>query len=244
MQVETNIAAYAPADVSRLAGTLRLLAMHDISRWALTGGTAIELHLQRIGATPGLRPLLDIDFIAEDFSSLPESLGEGLLLRHVHPHDPPGKTMLQAVAAETSVRIDVFRAYGNEMNRVRRIRIFDVDVQLVAIQYLGARHARLCCGLLRGERLAPKFARDFLRLAAVIKPERMEPVWREHRKFDDPMTFVNTLALVREAIATRTDLLVQPVYSTDVNEPCNRCKGTAAFALADPSQVLALLGYC
>ncbi len=244
MIAATNIPAYAPADVSRLAGTFRLLAIHDISRWALTGGTAIELHLQQIGAARCLRPLLDIDFLAEDFSSLPESLGEGLLLRHVHPHDPPGKTMLQAVAAETSVRIDVFRAYGNEMDRAQRMRIFDVDVQLVAIEDLVARHARLCCALLCGERLAPKFARDFLRLAAVIKPDRVEPVWREHRKFDDPTTFVNTLALVREALATRTDLLVQPVYSTDVNEACNRCEGTAAFALADPSQVLALLGYC
>jgi hypothetical protein len=242
--VETNIAAYAPADASRLARTLRLLAMHDISRWALTGGTAIELHLQQLGAASCLRPLNDIDFIADDFSSLPESLGRHLLLRHVHPHDGPGKTMLQGLAAETSVRIDVFRAYGNEMNRVQSMRIFDVDVQLVSIEDLVARHARLCCALLRGERLMPKFARDFLRLAAVIKPERIEPVWREHRKLDDPTTFLNTLALVREAVATRTDLLVQPVYSTDVNEACNRCEGTAAFALADPSQVLALLGYC
>lgn len=244
MIVETRLAAYAPADAFRLARTLRLLAMHDISRWALTGGTAIEFHLQQMGAVSCFRLLHDVDFIAEKFSSLPETLGKGLLLRHVHPHDAPGKTMLQAVSTQTSVRIDVFRAYGNEMSRTHRIRIFGVDLQVVAFEDLVARHARLCCALLRGERLAPKFADDFVRLAAAIKPERIEPIWPEHRKLDDPTTFVETLALLKRVITTRKDLLVQPVYSTDVNEVCNRCEGTQAFALADASQVLAILGYC
>jgi hypothetical protein len=76
----------------------------------LTGGVAIELHILRLGGKPILRPLHDLDFIAASFDSIPETLGGNLLWRHVHPHDPPGKNMLQRVERETEVRIDIFRA--------------------------------------------------------------------------------------------------------------------------------------
>jgi hypothetical protein len=41
---------YEPKEASRLSRTLRLLAKHDLSRWALNGGTAIELYLRKMGA--------------------------------------------------------------------------------------------------------------------------------------------------------------------------------------------------
>jgi hypothetical protein len=45
--------------------------------------------------------LNDLDFVAASFDSIPETIGSELLLRHVHPHDPPGKTMLQGVDPKT-----------------------------------------------------------------------------------------------------------------------------------------------
>ncbi|HWZ98401.1 MAG TPA: hypothetical protein VN025_11625 [Candidatus Dormibacteraeota bacterium] len=237
-------AFYEENDASRLSRTLRLLAKHDISRWALTGGTAIELHLHQMGAPPSVRQLHDLDFIAASFDCLPTSLGDVLLSRHVHPHDPPAKTMLQAVDPGTSVRVDVFRAYGSELERTHSIKLAGSLFQIVAFEDLVARHARLCCDLLREQTLAPKFARDFLRLLDSAKPEHIENVWQEHRKLEDPMSFAETAALLRTAIAARTELLIPAVYSTDVDEVCPRCKSTAAFRLADARQVLALLGYC
>lgn len=75
----------------RLSRTLGLPARHNVSRWALTGGTAVELHLRKMGAPPLVRPLHDLDFIAASFDCLPVSLGDLVISRHVHPHDPPGK---------------------------------------------------------------------------------------------------------------------------------------------------------
>ncbi len=229
---------YASDDAGRASRTLRLLAEHDISEWALTGGTAIELYLH------GVRPLHDLDFVAARFDCMPSGLGKAILIRHAHPHDPPAKTMLQAVDPATSVRVDVFRAYGAEMERARAFSWSGIALRVVAFEDLVARHARLCCGLLRGDVLAPKFARDFLRMADVAQPESIESVWREHRKAGDPENFAETVSLLRVAIATRKDLLVQPVYSTDVDEVCVRCESTASFPLADARQVFALLGYC
>jgi len=237
-------AFYEKDDAVRAVRTLRLLAKHDISRWALTGGTAIELHLHQMGAQPSVRPLHDLDFIAARFDCIPPSLGAVVLSRHVHPHDPPAKTMLQAVDPDTSVRIDVFRAYGSEMERAQSIELVESAFQIVAFEDLVARHARLCCDLLREQNLAPKFARDFLRMVAFAKPEHIENVWQEHRKLEDPRRFSEAADLLREAIAARTELLIPAVYSTDVDEVCLRCESTVAFRLADPGQVFALLGYC
>jgi hypothetical protein len=85
------------ADSARVTRTFLNLARHDISRWALTGGVAIELHILRLGGKPIIRRLNDLDFVVASFDSIPETIGSELLLRHVHPHDPPGKTMLHGV---------------------------------------------------------------------------------------------------------------------------------------------------
>jgi hypothetical protein len=235
---------YEADDARRLSSTLGLLGKHDVSRWALTGGTAIELHLHQLGAPTRIRPLHDLDFIAENFDCLPASLGDAVISRHVHPHDPPAKTMLQAVYPDTALRIDVFRAYGAEMRRAGKIDLNQLVFQIVAFEDLLARHARLCCDLLRGQKLAPKYARDFLRMLDVANPGKIENVWEEHRKPEDPQSFCEAAVVLRKAIAERTDLLNAPVYSTDVDEVCSRCEGTTAFRLADARQVLGLLGYC
>jgi hypothetical protein len=235
---------YGSEDTSRLWQTLRLLTNQDISRWALTGGTAIEWHLRARGAETLLRPLHDLDFIAADFGCLPPGLGDVLILRHVHPHDPPGKTMLQAVDPKTAVRLDIFRAYGGEMDRALSVEFAELGLRVVAFEDLAARHARLCCSLLRGDALAPKYARDFLRMVDCIEAGRVEQVWLEHRRHDDPTTFGEAVVVLRKAIAERTDLLVAARYSTDVDEVCPRCESTEAFRLATGSRVLALLGYC
>ncbi len=237
-------AIYEKDAARRLARTLGLLAKHDVTHWALTGGTAIELHLGQMGAPTLVRPLHDLDFIAASFDCLPVSLGDLVISRHVHPHDPPAKTMLQAVDPDSSVRIDVFRAYGSEMNRAQKIELVQSVFHIVAFEDLVARHARLCCDLLRGRKLAPKYARDFLRMLDFARPWHIENVWQEHRKSDDPKSFWEAAASLREVIVERTDLLAPPMYSSDVHEVCPRCESTAAFQLADARQVVALLGYC
>lgn len=232
------------SDCARVAKTLHNLSNHDTSRWALTGGFAIELHIQLRGGQPRQRPLHDIDFITPSFECIPATLGEALLLRHVHPVDPPAKNILQAVDPETKVRIDVFRAYGREMDRIWPREISPVSFPLVSLQDFVARHARLNWDLVEGKAVAPKYAHDFLRLLELVTPEEIEPIWREHRKPQSPATFAETARLLRRTIASRSELLVPPTYSTDVNEVCQRCRGTNTFPLADPRQVLSILGYC
>jgi hypothetical protein len=235
---------YEPDSALRAAETLRQLVQHDLSRCVLTGGTAIELHLHARSAPILVRPLHDLDFFTPGFDCLPKTLGEVLLLRHVHPNDPPAKCLLQAVHPVTAVRIDVFRAYGSEIGRASNIELNGVALQLVAFEDLVARHARLCCDLLRGQPLAPKFSRDFLRMVGLIDPEQIEPIWQEHRKPNDPPSFSQASHLLREAIATHSDLLVPPVYSKNLDEVCPRCRNTPSFTLAGAAQIFSLLGYC
>jgi hypothetical protein len=231
-------------DSARMTRTLRNLAVHDISRWALTGGVAIELHILRCGGEPIMRQLHDIDFITDSFNSIPKTLGSGLLLRHVHPYDPPGKNMLQGVDLETAVRMDVFRAYGLEMERTSPIEIATLAFRIVSLQDLVARHARLNWDLIEGRPVAPKYARDFLRLVELVTTDEVQCIWQEHRKPQSPESFAETAVQLRRVIASRSDLLIAPTYSTNVYEVCQRCQGAEAFPLADARQILSILGYC
>jgi len=87
---------------------LRRLARHRVEGWALTGGLAIEIHLVLAGAGPQRRALNDIDFVAEEFADIPETLAGESSVRHIHPGEVPGRTNAQFVDAAAKLRIDVF----------------------------------------------------------------------------------------------------------------------------------------
>src|SRR5580704_14466696 len=90
------------ADADRALRTFRKLGGHDIRHWALAGGLAGEIHRLWRGCEPSLRSLNDIDFIADSFDFIPRSLADDFLFRHIHPFDPPAKTMLQCIDSEST----------------------------------------------------------------------------------------------------------------------------------------------
>jgi hypothetical protein len=231
------------ADGNRALRTFRKLARHDISRWALTGGFAIEIHRLRLGRAPSIRPLNDLDFIADSFDCIPDTLGDDFMFRHIHPLDPPGKTMLQFIDPDSALRIDVFRAYGATLSRTSRLDLPSGAIQLISLEDLVARAARLALDL-AGEVPTPsKYARDFLRLLELVSLAEVETAWQDQRKPNQPALFEETATLLQHLIPARQNLLISPDYSKDFEEVCTRCGPTAAFQLADPDVVLSLLGY-
>ncbi len=231
-------------DAIRAERTLQRLARHDVSGWALTGGLAIEIQIMARGGDPIRRPLNDIDFIAASFASIPASVAEELYLRHVHPHDPPGKTLLQGVHRDTAVRVDVFRAYGLQMERTVETAIAGARLRMASFHDLVARHARLNWDLAEGKPLAPKYARDFLRMAALVSAGEIQSVWQEHRKAACPDDFAEALSRLRAAIRSRPELLIAPAFSTNPRLVCGRCQPANGFPLAEPERILSMLGYC
>jgi hypothetical protein len=235
---------FSKADRERAERTFRKLLRHDIANWALTGGFATEAHLAHNGGKSAMRPLHDMDFIVSSFDCIPESLAKDFLLRHVHPDDPPGKTLLQCIDPGTAVRVDVFRAYGDVMQRISPIDLFSVPFRIISLEDLTARAARLSWDLAAGVPVAAKYARDFLRLLDIVSTDPVQAVWQEHRKPDSPEGFQDAANEIRRLVSTRPDLLVSPAYLTDVSVVCERCRGSAALPLVDAGRMLELLGYC
>src|SRR5271166_452070 len=204
--------------------SFRKLARHDIGDWVLTGGTAIEL---RLGLDPATRPLNDIDLIVNSFESIPATLAEDFIFRHIHPFDPPGKTLLQSVDPDTAVGIDVFRAYGGTIQRASPMDLPWGTFQVISLEDLIARAARLALDVAAGVPVPSKHARDFLRLAARAASGDVETAWQDHRKPAHPATFDEASRLLHELIPTRPDLLITPEYSKDTEAVCPRCAPTA-----------------
>lgn len=232
------------SDAVRAHRTFALLRAHRVQPLVLAGGLAIELHWLRLGLPAQLRPLNDIDFLVNSFDEIPRTLGANLLFRHVHPSDPPARTLLQCVVPETAVRVDIFRAYGNTVHRAIPIALYGITMRMIALEDLIARNARLCMDLRAGEQVPEKHARDFLRLLPLADREAVEPVWQENRKPNHPVSFTDAANLLQDLIGTRRDLQIVPAYSQDVSAICPRCQPTQAFPLADATSVLSLLGYC
>ena len=232
------------ADSMRAFNALRKLALHDVSRWALVGGLAVEFHCLNFGHSHAIRHMNDIDFIAPGFDCIPESLARDFLFRHVHPFDPPGKTMMQLVDADTSLRVDLFRADSRIMNRAISVDAPSGPLRVISVEDVIAHEARLLLDLEARVPVAAKHAHDYQRLLEFVKSSNMETAWQDHRKPTHPMTFDETNTLVRRLIATRRNLLISPDYSRDTAEVCARCVPTSPFQLADPKIVLSLLGYC
>ena len=231
-------------DAERAARTLRKLAACDISRWALTGGLAVEIHILQHGRESGGRRLRDMDFVAGLFEDIPACLGSEMLLRHVHPFDAPAKTMLQCVDEETALRVDLLRAYGEEMQRVVPVKLEGLRLNMISVEDVQGAHARVVWELVMGRRVAPQHARDFLRLQPLVANSQMEEIWQEHRTPECPVSYAETVVELHKVIPSRTELLVPREYSKDVNAVCKRCQGSEIFKLADASRVFAILGYC
>jgi hypothetical protein len=230
-------------DSTRAFNTFRKLALHEISRWVLVGGLAVDFHCLRVGHSPGIRHLSDIDFVAPAFECIPETLARDFLFRHVHPLDPPGKTIMQLVDADTSLRVDVFRADGGIMTRAISVDVPSGPLRVISVEDVIAHEARLLLDLDASVPVPAKHADDYLRLAELVKSPNMETAWQDHRKPTHPMIFGEADTLVKRLIATRCDLLISPDYSKDAAEICRRCVPTPPFQLADPDLVLSLLGY-
>ena len=231
------------ADADRVVCTLRKLSRHCTRHWVLTGGLAVEVHRLQRGRTASARKLGDIDFITETFDRVPESLADDFMFRHIHPFDPPGKTLLQAVDAESAVRIDVFRTYTDILNRSSDLILPTGIVRLISLEDLIARLARLTLDLAGKIETPAKHALDFLRLMELVDTNAVEAVWRDHRKPAQPATFKETSSLLHALIATRPYLLITPDYSKNAMTVCPRCVNTNRFRLADPSALRAILGY-
>jgi len=204
----------------------------------------VELHCARSGNRSAARHLNDIDFVVRGFDSIPKTLARDFLFRHVHPFDPPGKTVLQLVDPDTSLRVDVFRAYGAILSRTLRMDFPSGSIRVISAEDVLARTARILLDLGEGVPVPAKHAGDYVRLAQWVPACRMETAWQDHRKQGHPLTFHETHSLVSGLLAARRDLLITPEYSKDVRQICPRCVPATAFPLADPKVVLALLGYC
>lgn len=185
-----------------------------------------------------------MDFVAESFDCIPQTLAEDFIFRHIHPQDPPGKNMLQFVDLDTAVRIDVFRAIGTAMVRTSEVSFRFGTFRLISLGDLVARAARLSLDLQEGVPTPAKYARDFLRLVELVDPTQVEAAWQDHRKPRHPATFADADNLLQQLIPDRPELLITPVYSQNTEEFCPRCTSTAALRLADPKVVMATLGYC
>ena len=232
------------ADAERAWRTLGKLARHDIRNWALTGGFAFEIHNLRLSLGRSVRALNDLDFITDSFVWIPETLSQDFLFRHIHPSAPPGKTMLQAIDRESTLRVDVFRAYGDTMKRNVRVDLAFGPMQVVSLEDLVARAARLLLDLAEGTPVVSKHASDYLRFLESVGSERIESAWQDHRKPTHPATFRETQGVLQDLILTRASLLIAPNYSQDPSQVCPRCAPTRSFQLADPNVVLSLLDYC
>jgi len=210
------------ADAERASGVLAKLALHDISRWVLTGGLAVEIHALRHRGPASIRALNDLDFIAESFDCVPETLARDFLFRHVHPFDPPGKTMVQFFDPDPPTRIDVFRAYGTIMSRAVVTVLPSGPIRLISLEDLVSREARLVLDLAARVPVPKKHVDDYLRLIELVQPPEVEPAWQEHRKPRHPRTFQEAKNLLSNVIPNTLSLQTTVEHSNAPGD-CPRC---------------------
>lgn len=232
------------SDAERAIAVLEKLQRHGIHQWVLTGGLAIELHLALRGLPTVARPFNDLDFVVPRFDCIPESLDSEFLCRHIHPPDPPGKTIAQFVDSQQRLRVDVFRASEALFNRTVHLQSPIGSTRLVSLEDLIARLTRIVLQVGEDTAVPSKHAHDLVRLLQIADPAKIQTVWFEHRRDEHPLNFREASAMARQLIFTRPLLFRTVQYSTNADEVCERCAPTAGFQLASAQTILSILGYC
>ena len=236
------------SDAARAGRVIAKLAQHEVSSWVLAGSFALEVHLKGHRMSPRLndrlRRLHDIDFLVDTFDRIPDTLGKDFAFRHIHPADPPGKTLLQAVDMECALRVDVFRAYGSTIERSAPLTLGSIELRLLSFEDIIARLARLSWNLITGVPVAAKYVRDLIAIFKLGDAAKLEAAWQDHRQSQMPLIFKDAIIDIQRVMGSRPELLVTPVYSKDPTLICDRCQETSSFRLADAAAVLSVLGYC
>src|SRR6476659_6893508 len=154
----------APHDARRASEVVATILAHGL-RCALTGGLAVDAQLRVHGRSVEQRVLNDIDFVVNDFASIPGSLAASFLQHHVHPDAIDGKTLMQLVDEPRAIRIDLFRALGSTLSRAVTLDDETGELIVLSVEDLIARTTALVCGRLRrGQSVDVKHATAFTRL--------------------------------------------------------------------------------
>lgn len=151
--------------------------------------------------------------------------------------------MLQVVDAKEAVRVDVFNDGGAAARHARTIVFSGWEIQMISVEDRLARMARLSLDIGHGKAVPAKHARDFLRILKLADADNIEMVWAVHRRPKYPVAFQEASDFLQALILKRQDLLIQPDYSNDIQEVCQRCIPIPHFPLADRLGLHSLLGY-
>jgi hypothetical protein len=208
---------------------------------ALTGSLAVEAQLRAHGWPSSRRSLQDLDFVVDNFATIPASVAGDFLLNHVHPFAAEGKTLLQAIDTGRAVRVDLFRAFGRTLSRSCRLGA-DFPFDVLAVEDLLARATAHVCAVLAGGRpLNRKHASTFQRLVGLGRRHVLEEAWRDHRE-GLPMSFDEATREAARLLDVRPELLADEEYSTVVT-PCDRCCQYGSFRPSPPELIVGVLGY-
>lgn len=229
-------------DARRATEVVEAVLAHGI-RCALTGGLAIEARLREHGRPGERRSLNDIDFVVEDFASIPESLAGAFLQHHVHPNADEGRTLLQLVDQPRAIRIDLFRAFGASLSRASTVTDETGDLEVLSIEDLVARTTALVCGRLRrGETIDVKHVVAFSRLRGLGQSRVLAAAWNDHRQ-QVPGTLEDASREAVQLLEAHPELSVVEEY-TSTPVICGRCRAHGAFRPAPLEAIVEILGYC
>ncbi len=221
------------------------LWMRGFRDCALTGSVALEAQLISRGRTPQRRRLNDLDYVVDEFVSIPSALASGFLVHHVHPKAPQGKLLLQLVDPDRALRIDLFRAFGATMSRANTLQQpWSKLKRVFSMEDLAARYTSHVYGHLReGRPVERKHAESFLRLVSFATFENVElqTAWQDHRQ-GVTESFFEARKRAKNLLRLHTELLFHQNYSDNVL-PCDRCQDFGPFKRGEPALIVNSLGY-
>jgi hypothetical protein len=227
-----------PRDAQRVSFAIEKLSAHGFRDGALAGSVAAEVHLLSRGLGTEQRPLNDLDFVVESFASIPGSLAGGFLVHHIHPQAADGKTLLQLIDPEQSLRLDFFRQFGATLARTERLH----GLTVISLEDLIARTTSLVLGHLRkGHAIDVKHARAFRRLSGLGDPAKMDAAWRDHRQ-SERESFCDAERDAYELLARHPELIIREEYSREITI-CAKCQDIGPFQRALPETIVKALGY-
>jgi hypothetical protein len=232
-------------DARRAAEVMGDLWMHGFRECALTGSVALEVQMISHGLTPQRRRLNDLDYVVDEFGSIPSALACGFLVHHVHPKAPRGKLLVQLVDPARGLRIDLFRAFGASMSRANTLQDpLSRLRRVLSMEDLAARYTSLVYGHLReGRPVEGKHAESFLRLASfdTFGNVELETAWHDHRQ-SLTESFFEARERAKDLLQLHPELLFHQTYSDNVLS-CDRCQDYGPFQRDEPALIVNSLGY-
>lgn len=220
----------------------RLLSHLDLKRIVFVGGLVVRYHITQAGISYPLRPMNDLDILAEDIGVVSPEVKDEFLVYHHHPPNKKGNFYLVLVDPRSKTKIDIFD-YSLAPEEVQEVpfekyllRVISAEDQLVKTIFDIQR-------ISENAKVDPKQFCDARLLLQIVDVSKADMFWKRKKFQGLPNSLIDAFQRAEAIAKQHPEWLQEKPFRKIKPYRCPECVSTQELPITPMEEIYKILGY-